>query len=95
MVAKQFGKRHGAVLRDIRKLMEESGKEFSLSNFKLEHDINELANGKPEPFYVMTFDGTFLLVMGYTGKSACKMKLEYLRMFNEMLVECCNLHSQA
>jgi len=64
--------------------MKNAGEEFARLNFGQCFEINELSNGKPEPFYTMTYDGFVLLVMGYTGKQAMQIKVAYINAFNKM-----------
>jgi Rha family phage regulatory protein len=88
IVAEKFGKQHRDVLRAIRNL--ECSPEFSLRNFAQCQRINELANGKPEPFFEMTRDGFTFLAMGFTGKEAAKWKEAYIDAFNQMEAELFN-----
>ena len=70
LVAQKFNKRHGDVLRAIKNL--ECSAEFTKRNFAFCTKINDLQNGKPQPFVEMTKDGFVFLVMGFTGKEAAK-----------------------
>lgn len=79
-VAKEFGKQHGHVLRDIENL--DCSKEFRLSNFGLSSYVNE--QGKKQPCVEMTRDGFMFLVMGYRGKKSAAIKEAYIKRFNEM-----------
>lgn len=79
-VAREFGKRHDHVLRDIASL--DCSKEFRLPNFGLSSYVNE--QGKKQPCYDMTRDGFMFLVMGYRGKKAAAIKEAYIKRFNEM-----------
>jgi len=83
-VAERFGKRHDDVLRAIRNLTKGLCEEYRLRNFAECFKINELANGKKEPFYNLTRDGFSLLVMGFTGKEALAWKVRFLEAFNAM-----------
>lgn len=82
-VASAFGKRHDDLLKRIRVLT---------TNLPLDRRgyfaeclrINDLANGKPEPYFVITRDGFTFLAMGFTGKKALLFKLAYLDAFNAM-----------
>ena len=85
LVAEKFGKLHKDVLRKIENL--ECSKDFTERNFTLCHKINELQNGKPQPFYEMTKDGFMFLVMGFTGKAAAEIKEAYINAFNFMLAK--------
>jgi Rha family phage regulatory protein len=82
-VAAVFGKRHDHVLRDVRKLLEELPASHR-PNFGECFKINNLANGKREPYFRITRDGFTLLAMGFTGKKALAFKLAYIDAFNAM-----------
>lgn len=81
-VAVRFKKRHRDVLRAIRLL--ECSQEFRARNFAQCFEINELANGKPEPLVQMTKDGFMFLVMGFTGRAAAAVKEAFIAAFNAM-----------
>lgn len=81
-VAEAFGKRHDNVLADIRKIIEADDDGFALLNFQECSYTNE--NNREMPMYVMSKDGFVLLVMGYTGAEAMRMKKSYIARFNEM-----------
>lgn len=81
-VAETFGKEHYHVLEDIRTI--ESGissPEFSGLFLK---ETYTASNGKKNPMFIMNRDGFTLLVMGYTGESAMRYKLAYIKQFNAM-----------
>lgn len=81
-IAQHFGKRHGNVLRDIARIVDEVGPEFAQLNF----ESSEFADGtgRKLPMYRITRDGFTLLAMGFTGKEATAWKVAYLRTFNKM-----------
>ena len=81
-VAEHFGKNHKDVLRDIRQLLESDEDGFGERNFALSSYLSE--QNKELPMYVMSKDGFVLLVMGYTGSEAMRMKKAYIARFNEM-----------
>lgn len=81
-MAKHFEKEHKHVLRDIRIILEADEDGFSESNFGLSSYLTE--QNKEMPMYVMSKDGFVLLVMGYTGPEAMRMKKAYIARFNEM-----------
>jgi Rha family phage regulatory protein len=83
-VSAVFGKKHFNVLRDIERLLAEVDPDFAKLNFEVCREINELQNGKPQPFYRMTRDGFSLLAMGFTGKRAIAFKVAYIGAFNAM-----------
>lgn len=81
-VAEAFGKRHKDVLRAYRNI--QCSEDFTRRNFAQCLEINDLANGKPEPLIQMTKDGFMFLVMGFTGKEAAQAKEAFIAAFNEM-----------
>lgn len=81
-VAEHFGKEHKHVLRDIRIILEADEDGFGESNFGLSSYLTE--QNKEMPMYVMSKDGFVLLVMGYTGPEAMRMKKAYIARFNDM-----------
>ena len=85
-VAAAFGKEHKNVLRAIRNLIESDDGEFSRLNFELINNPVQLGDGivRNDPMYAMSKDGFVLLVMGYTGAEAMRMKKSYIARFNEM-----------
>lgn len=74
LVAKEFGKVHAKVMRDIENL--NCSEEFRLANFGNSSFKNE--QGKEFPMFTMTKDGFSFLVMGYTGKKAAQFKEAYI-----------------
>lgn len=79
-VAEVFGKRHDAVLRDVRNL--ECSEEFNLHNFAEVDYVDD--RNRTYKKYLIKRDGLAFLVMGYTGKEAAKYKEDYIKAFNEM-----------
>lgn len=84
VIAKQFGKLHKNVLRDIRVVLKDVPADFAKLNFELCSEINSLQNGKPQQFYRMTERGFALVVMGFTGAKAMAMKVAFLEAFARM-----------
>lgn len=79
-VADTFGKTHQHVLRDIRELG--CSEEFNASNFgQIIYTDNR---NRTQHAIAMTRDGFMLLVMGYNGELAMKIKESYIRQFNAM-----------
>ena len=79
-VADTFGKTHQHVLRDIRELG--CSEEFNASNFgQIIYTDNR---NRTQNAVAMTRDGFMLLVMGYNGDLAMKIKESYIRQFNAM-----------
>ena len=83
LVAKEFGKAHAKVMRDIENL--NCSDEFRLANFGDSYFKNE--QGREFPMVTMTKDGFSFLVMGYTGKKAARFKEAYINAFNKMELE--------
>ena len=81
-VAEAFGKEHKNVLRDIREIIENDNDEFAQLNFEPCSYTNE--NNREMPMFVMSKDGFVLLVMGYTGSEAMRLKKAYIAEFNRM-----------
>lgn len=84
-VAEAFGKQHSHVLRDLRNIIENDEDGFALSNFGECSYTNE--NNREMPMYAMSKDGFVLLVMGYTGAEAMRLKKAYITEFNRMEAE--------
>ena len=81
-VAEAFGKKHRNVLQAYRNM--HCSDDFALRNFQQCFEINDLANGKPEPVIQMTKDGFMFLVMGFTGHKAAEVKEAFIAAFNDM-----------
>lgn len=82
-IAKVFNKEHKNVLRDVRSILEHNkDANFNQLNFELVTFIDDKGEQRPE--YLLTRDGTMLLVMGYTGEKALELKTAYIKRFNEM-----------
>ena len=82
-VAAVFEKEHKNVLADIRNIIASNpDKEFGRLNFQQSSYINE--QNKEQPEFLLTRDGTMLLIMGYTGEKALALKTAYIKRFNEM-----------
>lgn len=82
-VAQVFEKEHKHVMRDIRAILESNpDSNFNQSNFGLV-DYTD-TKGEKRPEYLLTRDGTMLLIMGYTGPKAMMLKTAYIKRFNEM-----------
>jgi len=80
LVAKELGKEHNKVMRDINNLA--CSQEFRAANFGESSYVSE--QGKEFPMFTMTKDGFSFLVMGYTGKKAAQFKEAYINAFNKM-----------
>ena len=83
-VAEAFGKNHFHVLRSIRKAIQDAPDDSAKSNFELCHEINDLQNGKPQPYYLLTKDAFMAVALAFTGKKAAEMRWAFIRAFNAM-----------
>ena len=82
-VAQVFEKEHYNVVRDIRNILETNpDKDFTALNFEVSEYIDP--TGRKLPEYLLTRDGTMLLIMGYNGEKAMMLKTAYIKRFNEM-----------
>lgn len=79
-VAEKFRKRHTSVLRSIKNLGGPA--DFTEHNYVLSE--YEDSTGRKLPLYLMTRDGFTLLAMGFTGKKAMQLKVDYINAFNQM-----------
>ena len=79
-IAEHFDKRRDAVLRDIRSLISVFPSSFTDHNFVASEYTD--STGRELPPRRVFFDGFILLVMGYTGIKAQRMKLAYIEAFN-------------
>ncbi|MBT2600917.1 MULTISPECIES: phage regulatory protein/antirepressor Ant [unclassified Oceanobacillus] len=79
-IARDFGKEHKNVIRDIRGLLKnEPAKDmFYETTYIHEKNNQEFVQ------YLMNRDGFTLLVMGFTGKKAMEFKMDYMKAFNQM-----------
>jgi anti-repressor protein len=86
-VAEEFEKEHKNVLRDIENL--DCSQEFRQLNFALSsyHSVQN----KKLPMYIMTEDGFYFLVMGYSGSKAGKFKEKFITAFNILKSELAKL----
>jgi len=84
-VAGYFGKRHDAVMRDIRELIEKEPS-LGLHNF-VETPYLEQSNGQTYRSYDMDRRGFTILAMGFTGAKALAFKLKYIDAFEAMEAE--------
>ncbi|MDX8001125.1 Rha family transcriptional regulator [Xenorhabdus sp. Reich] len=81
-IASYFGKRHDNVLRKIRQVRDECPDDFAVLNFEEADFIDK--NGDVQPMFNLTKDGYILVVMGFTGKAAMLIKVNYIQAFNWM-----------
>ena len=88
-IAEHFSKRHCDVLRDIRKIMEAIPDDLRERNFALTFRTVAGPNNsqRQEEYFIIYQDGFMLLVMGYTGTKAMRIKIAYIVRFNEMAEE--------
>lgn len=78
-IAKNFGKKHGKVLRSIDDLVSQN---WLTKNMFFE--ATREYRGQSFRYFLMNRDGFSLLVMGFTGSKALEWKLKYIEAFNKM-----------
>lgn len=84
-VAKFFEKEHKNVIRDIEKLLTpDSGLSTEFGKLNFEPTSYKDVWNRKQKAYAMTRDGFLMLIMGYTGAKAMRIKELYIRRFNEM-----------
>jgi Rha family phage regulatory protein len=85
IVADYFSKRHSHVLRKIAELIEDCPADFTSAHFWA-HAVNMQAGAvkRDSKVYEMTKDGFMFLVMGFTGKKAAELKIDFINAFNWM-----------
>lgn len=82
-VAREFGKEHRNVLRDIRNLLGGVPKIEQTPMFIETEQVNP-QNGQKYPMYLINRDGFTLLAMGFTGERALEFKMKFLQAFSTM-----------
>lgn len=81
-VAEYFGKQHKDVLEVIQ-LKINTAENSALLNWFTETAYHA-TNGKPNKEYLMNRDGFTFITMGFKGKRADELKINYIAAFNEM-----------
>lgn len=81
-IAEHFERNHKDVIRGIRDLLEEDDGGFTERNFAPSEYPDP--TGRLLPMYLLSRDAFMLVVMGYTGKEAMRIKKAYIQRFNEM-----------
>lgn len=79
-VARHFKKLHKNILRAYDEL--DCDEEFNRLNFEPVEEVDE--KGEKRRVIRMTKDGFMFLVMGFRGGEAAKVKVAYIRAFNQM-----------
>lgn len=84
MVAEAFGKQHFNLLRAIDNLIDQDPS--LASNFGCKHGEVAISNGgkRQSRYYAMDQEGFMLLVMGFTGALALKVKRAFIGEFKRM-----------
>lgn len=82
IVAKAFGKRHDNVIRDIERVVVDIA-DIS-THLKFEVSKYRDVTGRKLLKYNLCKDALMLLVMGYGGKKAMQIKINYINAFNAM-----------
>lgn len=93
IVAEKFGKQHSDVLKAIRNIINDvnaaqvienkAQSNFTFSDFFIEATYTD-TTGRTLPEYLITEDGLALLVMGFGGVNAMRIKLKFVAEFNRM-----------
>lgn len=84
-VAQYFEKKHKNVLRAIENIISvDSGVSRQFARLNFEPGSYRDAQNQKRPCYFMTRDGFMILVMGFTGKKAMRIKEFYIDLFNQM-----------
>lgn len=83
VIAQAFDKRHGDVLKAMRRL--DCSEQFNRRNFAPIAYLD--ARGRPQTMYEITRDGFMWLVMGFSGASAASWKEGFIAEFNRMEAE--------
>lgn len=83
-VARDFGKRHDHVTRDIDEILRGLPKNEDTQQMFCETTYIHEQNKQQYREYLMNRDGFTLLVMGFTGRKAMQFKMQYMKAFNEM-----------
>lgn len=82
-VAEMVGKNHKEVLRDIRKIIEQSGqRKVALTYFQ--EDTYEDIQGKNQPMYRVTKKGCEIFGNRMTGARGTRFTFSYVERFNQM-----------
>jgi Rha family phage regulatory protein len=105
IVAKEFGKLHKNVIRDIRnlaqtvkKVQEEEAEIDGLKSEPIKYFIESTyldERNREKVEYMMTRDGFLLLVMGWGDKKSVGIKMKFLRAFETLLQEWRKAHNRA
>lgn len=82
LVAKAFGKRHDNVIRDVERVVAD----IADISTHLKFEVSEYrdATGRKLLKYNLCKDALMLLIMGYGGKKAMQIKINYINAFNAM-----------
>ena len=84
VIAYDFDKQHKHVLESIDNLIKAMGGAEKLADLYIESKYQHPQNKQWYKEYLLTRDGFSLLVMGFTGKEALHLKLQYIEAFNNM-----------
>lgn len=86
IIAKEFEINHRNLIRTIKNTIDSiDDKDFTVLNF--EHRDFSTAKGNTYQEYVISESGAMLLIMGFTGAKALKIKLEFIKAFCLMQAE--------
>lgn len=83
-VAEVFEKQHQHVLRDIGNLLHSPNLDDGRVWFRETLSLHPTVAGREDRSFDLTRDGLMLLVMGWTGPKALRLKVRYIEAFNTM-----------
>lgn len=84
-VAKNFGKQHKNVIRDIENILKDLGVSSKMSTpMFIETTYIQEQNKQEYKEYLITKKGFTLLAMGFNGSKAMEFKLKYIEAFEKM-----------
>lgn len=95
IVAKLFEKGHHHVMRDIRRILNDTENIFNAPTFGLVDYYDK--KGEKRKKHIFGKDAAILLIMGYTGEKAMGFKIDYINAFNgmsEMLLHTASLEEE-
>ena len=83
-ISEVFDKEHRNVLKDIDRIIENTGGAQNVADLFYETEYQHPQNKQTYRQYLINRDGFTLLAMGFTGRKALEFKLKYIEAFNQM-----------
>lgn len=85
IVARSFERRHADVLRKIDVILKDLPNDFASTHFYAHVDFIKAGSVfRESKHYEMTEQGFMFLVMGFTGKKAAQLKVDFINAFEKM-----------